>query len=170
MQGSGQLPGESAARGTDGASAGTAPTAAPSVASAGTATTAAPSVASAGTAPTAAPSVATDPTVGPTPVSATDATVAPGVAGSDAASRPGGASARYVPNAVLGRGGMGEVTRAWDRELERAVALKRLLPAVVRDPGLRARFWAEATLTAGLEHPGIIPVYDRGSDADGALW
>ena len=71
---------------------------------------------------------------------------------------------RYVAGGVLGVGGMGEVRAAQDLRLRRDVALKVLL----RDaPAARARFEAEAQVTAQLDHPNIVPVYDLGADADG---
>jgi tetratricopeptide (TPR) repeat protein/tRNA A-37 threonylcarbamoyl transferase component Bud32 len=61
------------------------------------------------------------------------------------------------------RGGIGEVFRAEDREIGREVALKRL-----RDPAAQHdRFLAEAQVAGQLEHPGIVPVHDLGTDADG---
>jgi serine/threonine-protein kinase len=75
--------------------------------------------------------------------------------------------ARYAPIDELGRGGMGLVLAALDREAQRIVALKRLNPVVANDPGVTASFVKEAQLTAQLEHPNIIPVYDLGTDADG---
>ncbi len=78
------------------------------------------------------------------------------------------AAERYIPLDVLGRGGMGEVWRARDTLLDRDVALKRLRPKFARDASAWARFGHEARLTARLGHPGIIPVYDLGTTADGA--
>ncbi len=65
------------------------------------------------------------------------------------------------------RGGLGEVFVALDGELNREVALKRILPEQVDDPRSRARFLAEAEITGGLEHPGIVPVYGLGADGSG---
>lgn len=65
-------------------------------------------------------------------------------------------------------GGIGEVWRAYDEVLEREVALKRLRPQQGRHPEHRARFTREARLTGQLDHPGIIPVYEYGSDEAGA--
>ena len=56
----------------------------------------------------------------------------------------------------LGRGGMGEVFKAWDVELGRWVALKLLRQA---SPALRLRFSRESIRLARLNHPSIVPVY-----------
>lgn len=66
---------------------------------------------------------------------------------------------RYRLDALLGRGGMGEVWRATDLRLGRAVAIKALLPHVSDDSG---RFSAEARIMASLHHPGIVNIYDFG--------
>jgi eukaryotic-like serine/threonine-protein kinase len=47
------------------------------------------------------------------------------------------------------------------------VAIKQILNSHVDDPVSRARFLLEAEVTGGLEHPGIVPVYGLGTDADG---
>ncbi|MCK6491340.1 MAG: serine/threonine protein kinase, partial [Planctomycetes bacterium] len=73
----------------------------------------------------------------------------------------------YRLGPVIGEGGMGTVSRALQRALGRQVALKRLRPEQAGDPSLRARFLAEAALTADLAHPQVIPVHDLGTDADG---
>ncbi len=65
------------------------------------------------------------------------------------------------------RGGLGAVFVALDKELKREVALKQLLDRHADDPVSRMRFLAEAEITGGLEHPGIVPVYSLGSDGDG---
>jgi len=74
---------------------------------------------------------------------------------------------RYELKGELGKGGMGAVYRVYDRDLEREVALKVLLEDIGHDEGCVARFVAEARAMAGLQHPGIIPVYDFGIDALG---
>jgi serine/threonine-protein kinase len=66
-----------------------------------------------------------------------------------------------------GRGGLGEVFVALDSELNRTVALKRLREGHADNPRSQARFLVEAEVTGGLEHPGIVPVYGLGADADG---
>jgi serine/threonine protein kinase/tetratricopeptide (TPR) repeat protein len=65
------------------------------------------------------------------------------------------------------RGGLGAVFVAMDEELHREVALKQILDDYADEPGSRARFLAEAEITGGLEHPGIVPVYGLGTDGDG---
>src|SRR5262249_43861832 len=65
------------------------------------------------------------------------------------------------------QGGLGAVFVALDQELHREVALKQILDRHADDPTSRARFLREAEVTGGLEHPGIVPVYGLGTDADG---
>ncbi|MFM8251461.1 MAG: protein kinase domain-containing protein [Planctomycetota bacterium] len=74
---------------------------------------------------------------------------------------------RYTQLQLIRVGGMGEVYRAWDEECQRTVAIKRIRPEYQGHEEARQRFQAEAALTAGLEHPGIIPIYGRGTDAHG---
>ncbi|EYF05880.1 protein kinase domain-containing protein [Chondromyces apiculatus] len=74
----------------------------------------------------------------------------------------GANAARYDLGASLGTGGAGNVIKAHDREIGRAVALKMLKPGADAEAGLVERFLAEARITAQLEHPNIIPVYDLG--------
>jgi serine/threonine protein kinase/WD40 repeat protein len=77
---------------------------------------------------------------------------------------------RYVIEEEIGRGGMGTVYRAFDRELRRRVAVKVLLPMLSEDRRSLERFIAEAQATAQLEHPGIVPLYDIGCDDKGQLF
>lgn len=77
-------------------------------------------------------------------------------------------SDRYRLDERLATGGMGEVWRATDQVLGRAVAVKVLLPALLEDPDFIARFKAEARMMAALRHPGVVQVYDYGeSDVPG---
>jgi serine/threonine-protein kinase len=66
------------------------------------------------------------------------------------------------------RGGLGEVWVAEDTELGREVALKLIQERHRRNPESRRRFLREAEVTGRLQHPGIVPVYGMGEDADGA--
>jgi len=67
-------------------------------------------------------------------------------------------------------GGMGEVWRARDRELNREVLLKQVLPQMANNPQSRGRFLREVRTGANLEHPGIVPVYDIGQHPGGQLF
>lgn len=69
----------------------------------------------------------------------------------------------------LGAGGMGSVYLAAHPSLPRTDALKILSPELSRDPEFRARFEREANLAAGLDHPNIVSVYNRGEE-HGQLW
>ena len=71
---------------------------------------------------------------------------------------------RYESGDEIGRGGMGRVVEATDTLLDRRVAVKE---ALTTDPELLRRFARETKITARLEHPSIVPVYDAGT-ADGA--
>jgi len=79
-------------------------------------------------------------------------------------------SSRYELRVRLGQGGMGEVWRVWDRQLGRPVALKRIQGSQAARAVARERFRREATATARLQHPGIVPVYDFGALDDGQLY
>ena len=72
-------------------------------------------------------------------------------------------SGRYVLEALLGCGGMGEVWRGVDEHLGRPVAVK-VLREHLADPELVGRFRREARIAARLQHPGITVVHDVGSD------
>lgn len=69
---------------------------------------------------------------------------------------------RYQLRQKIGEGGMGTVYVAHDSELDREVAVKMLASALVNDPEVVERFEREAKLTAGLDHPNIVPIYDVG--------
>jgi formylglycine-generating enzyme required for sulfatase activity/tRNA A-37 threonylcarbamoyl transferase component Bud32 len=77
---------------------------------------------------------------------------------------------RYRRLGPLGMGGMGEVSRVWDEELKRTVAMKVLRAALADQPALLARFVEEAQIGAQLQHPGIVPVYEVGRLEDGRLY
>jgi serine/threonine-protein kinase len=70
---------------------------------------------------------------------------------------------------VIGRGGMSVVYLAEHIGLGRKVALKVLGPALAEDDAFRRRFIRESRITAGLDHPNIVTVYDAG-ESDGVLY
>lgn len=78
---------------------------------------------------------------------------------------------RYQLASLLGQGGMGQVWTAYDKRLDRRVAVKLLRPDKVAGPGtvaeeLRRRFVRECRVTAQVDHPGLVTVHDAGSDGD----
>lgn len=76
---------------------------------------------------------------------------------------------RYRVDELIGAGGMGEVARAFDRDIGRTVAVKRMLPDVT-GPRLVARFVDEVRTLGRLHHPNIIPIHDVDVDPQGQLF
>jgi serine/threonine protein kinase len=74
--------------------------------------------------------------------------------------RPDLSGTRYELEEEIGRGGIGVVYAARDRDLDRRVAVKVMEAALAE----------EAPLIARLEHPAIVPVYERGTLPDGRVW
>jgi eukaryotic-like serine/threonine-protein kinase len=77
------------------------------------------------------------------------------------------ATDRYAFLEEIGRGGMGTVYRAVDRELGREVAVKVLNASAA---GISERLRQEARILGRLEHPGILPIHDIGTLPDGRLF
>jgi WD40 repeat protein len=71
---------------------------------------------------------------------------------------------RYQIIGEHGRGGLGRVSRAHDHDLGRDIAIKELIS---RGHVSEVRFLREALITARLEHPGIVPIYEAGRWPDG---
>jgi serine/threonine-protein kinase len=78
---------------------------------------------------------------------------------------------RYVPELLIGYGGLGAVYRGRDRLLQRSVAIKILQRDVKNNP--KRDLWdaalSEAMLTANIRHKNIITMYDCGQNAQGAF-
>src|SRR5438270_10110502 len=70
---------------------------------------------------------------------------------------------RYKVVSRLGSGGMADVYLAEDQQLGRKVALKLLHHRFAENPGFVERFRREAQAAAGLQHPNVVGVYDRGA-------
>jgi serine/threonine protein kinase len=81
-----------------------------------------------------------------------------------------GQTGRYEDLGLLGVGGMGEVRRVRDPELNRTVALKLLRPGLKSSLASMTRFIQEAQIAAQLQHPGIVPVHELGVLEDGQLY
>ncbi len=89
---------------------------------------------------------------------------------------PGQILGSYRIEGLIGRGGMGEVYRARDSRLSREVAIKVLprpsapgpiLEVLGHDSLRLRRFEREALLTASVQHPAVVPIYERGELPDG---
>jgi serine/threonine-protein kinase len=74
---------------------------------------------------------------------------------------------RYRLDAEIARGAMGAVYRGRDTTFGREVAVKLLLDTHLGKPELRRRFTEEARITALLQHPGVVPVYEVGEFPEG---
>lgn len=78
---------------------------------------------------------------------------------------------RYDVIGEVGRGGMGVVLEVFDRALRRRSAMKIVRPGGGQQQMRRlARFLEEAQLTGQLEHPGIVPVHELGTDDEGCTY
>src|SRR5262245_16379008 len=73
---------------------------------------------------------------------------------------------RYRTAHRIGVGGMGEVVEAYDEQIGRDVAIKRMRAASPSDAAIK-RFLREAKIQGQLEHPSIVPVHELGRDVDG---
>lgn len=75
---------------------------------------------------------------------------------------------RYHLISLIGKGGMGAVYKARHIQLNKTVAVKILWPQLAYNPSAMRRFKQEAKATSGLEHPGLVSVYDYGLTDFGA--
>ncbi len=82
-------------------------------------------------------------------------------------------SKRYESREQIGKGGLGAVYKAWDKQLHREVALKRVLmpgeatPEEIQESG--QKLISEAQTLSALNHPNIVTVFDVGSDEEGGF-
>ena len=76
---------------------------------------------------------------------------------------------RYLMGKEIGKGGMGVVTLARDKALNRQVAIKRILGSHVDSAATISRFATEARSIAVLNHYNIVQIHDVGRDKDGPL-
>src|SRR6266446_10932355 len=80
---------------------------------------------------------------------------------------------KYELHQRLGRGGMAEVWKAFDTQLQRYVALKILHADLQNDPTFISRFAREARVIASLHHPNIVQIHDfqttQSAESDGPL-
>jgi len=67
---------------------------------------------------------------------------------------------KYELQVRLGHGGVAEVWKALDTQLQRFVAIKLLKPNLREDPNFLTRFQREAQFIAGLHHPNIVQIHD----------
>ena len=74
---------------------------------------------------------------------------------------------RFLIGATLGEGGMAVVHEATDVQLNRTVAIKRMRSGLAHRDEARQRFFAEAEILAGLDHPGTTSVFEAGRLPDG---
>lgn len=89
-----------------------------------------------------------------------------GPTGPVSAIRPGGRLGNYRIVRRLGRGGQGEVWLGEDTRLGRQVAIKVLRGLAITTADALRRFRREAEVASRLDHPGICPVYDIGTEHD----
>ncbi len=75
----------------------------------------------------------------------------------------------YELRGMLGRGGMGQVFRAYDTATDRTVALKVLPPHMAEDDEFQQRFRREARIAASLNDPHVVPIHSYG-EIDGRLY
>lgn len=73
---------------------------------------------------------------------------------------------RYEVTARIARGGMATVYLALDRRLDRQVAIKVMHPHLAEGSDVAARFRREARAAARLTHPGVVNVFDQGSEGE----
>jgi serine/threonine protein kinase/tetratricopeptide (TPR) repeat protein len=86
----------------------------------------------------------------------------PQAARSDVSKRTPDFGPRYRVERILGEGGMGTVYKAWDKELERTVALKLVRRDLTHDPNVSERFKQELLLASKVSHRNVLRIHDLG--------
>ena len=71
-----------------------------------------------------------------------------------------GSQSKYTKQELLGKGGMGKVWRVFDQQLRRNMALKTLHETLQKNLEERENFLIEVQISAQLQHPGIVPIYE----------
>ena len=97
-----------------------------------------------------------------------DTVAAGSVSNGETSSATSASGERFELGREIGRGGMGRVLEATDRQFRRTVAIKEMLS--VGDASGKKRFLTEALVTGNLQHPGIPAVYERGDRRDGSSY
>ncbi|TWT80807.1 Serine/threonine-protein kinase PknD [Planctomycetes bacterium CA13] len=77
---------------------------------------------------------------------------------------------RFSNRREMARGGNGVLYSGFDQVIGRTVAIKMLLPQFKSDYSFRRRLLREARVTAQLEHPGTVPVYEIGEDPEHGIY
>ena len=77
---------------------------------------------------------------------------------------------QYQLEQLIGRGGMGEVYRAYDERTDRIVALKVLPPHLAKDDVFQQRFRRESQAAAGINEPHVVPIHGFGEIDDASTW
>ncbi len=83
---------------------------------------------------------------------------------------PAGERPDYELLEVIGKGGVGVVYAARQASIDRIVAIKMLRTEITEHEEHQEKFLAEAVVTGDLDHPNIVPIYDLGSNQEGALF
>jgi serine/threonine protein kinase len=95
---------------------------------------------------------------------------APGFVGPHVLAGDSPSGSRFLIGGTLGEGGMAVVSEATDVQLNRPVAIKRMRPELSHREDARQRFFAEAEILAGLDHPGTTAVFEAGTLPDGGCF